>query len=145
LTIPTTNTAANFPTTTVPVQAGDTQTTFTATGRTFTGANRSVTITASYLGTTRQATLTVEGQKEKEEKEFVKEKEDKEFLKDKEFGEKAIREGPDDPPIFERSVERPSSAANPAEVEEEAVGRPFIRPEERPEVGRSALDAPEEG
>lgn len=141
LTIPTTNTAANFPTTNVPVQAGATQATFTATGRTFTGANRSVTVTATYLGGTRQATLTVEGQKEKEEKEFVKEKEDKEFLKDKEFGEKVFRENPDDPPIFERSVERPSSAVESAE----ATGRSFIRPEERPEVGRSALDAPEGG
>lgn len=140
LTIPTTNTAANFSTTNVPVQAGANQAAFNATGRTFTGANRSVTITASYLGTTRQATLTVEGAKEKEEKEFVKEKENKEFLKDKEFGEKAIREGPDDRPIFERSVERPGSGVDPAE----ATGRPFIRPEERPEVGRSALDAPEE-
>lgn len=140
---PASNPAATFPAS-VPATPGATQVTFTATGRTFTGSDRSVTVTASYLGGTRQALLTVEGAKEKEDKEVFKDKEDKELLKekdalkDKEF-DKAIREEFTDPVFRERTgVEQPGAE------EGSATGRPFIRPEARPEVGRRALDRPEE-
>jgi hypothetical protein len=146
------STTASFPTTPVTVTPDVTELTFTATGRIFTGADRSVTVTASYLGGTRPATLTVEGAKEKEDKEEFKDKEDKEefkdkeFLKDKELEDKEIREN------FEESTFRRSGAEGPAPVEEgsggsgpERSGRTFIRPEARPEVGRRALDRPEEG
>jgi hypothetical protein len=119
---------ADFPAT-VTVPAGATKITFTATGRVFIGVNRSVTVTATYLGTARTATLTVFGEpKDKEaEKVLVKEKED-EFL-----------------------ISRTPEAWQPVAADEEAggaeerdPGRAFVRPAERAAPGRRVLDQPPE-
>jgi hypothetical protein len=55
------NTSTATMPTSVAVPLNATQVTFNATGASFTGANQSVTVTVSYLGSTRQASLTVEG------------------------------------------------------------------------------------
>jgi hypothetical protein len=120
---PSNATTANIPQT-VPVPPDATQASFTATGRTFTGADRSVTVTASYLGGSRSANLTVAGVKSKDKD---KDKEEVDFAS------------------FEMlTAEGPRSTGGPFATDEEstgddteeapASGRPFIQREELPRV-----------
>jgi hypothetical protein len=137
-------TTANVPASvSVPVNA--TQVTFSATGQDFFGSNRSVTVTATYLGGTRTATLTVFGEeKPKEDKE---EKDTKEGPK-----ELAIAKEIEDFSISRSAVQgtRTTESQPPADAEEEAsgdaedggTGRAFVRPAERAAPGQRALDQP---
>ena len=118
------STTANIPLS-AAVQPDATQVGFTATGKAFTGADRSVTVTASYLGGSRSADLTVAGGKSKEKD--TKEKDEVDFAS------------------FEMlTAEGPRSTAGTAATDEEgmiddteeapAAGRPFIRGEELPRL-----------
>ena len=121
---PTSNAAAIFPAS-LSVQPNATLVSFAATGRTFIGISRSVTVTASYLGGSRNAPpLTVLGQ----------ERPDPEPKDETDFAS------------FEMlSAERPRLTGGPAVSDEErtgdeteeapASGRPFIQREELPRVG----------
>jgi hypothetical protein len=123
---------ANFPTT-VSVQANATQVTFQATGKTFTGADRSVAITASYLGGTRPATLTVEGGKSKEKDKD--EKEHKDNGHEVPFAPGLERRGEVGPARMSGKTGEPGGTDD-----DNATSRAFIRPEERPELGRRVIE-----
>jgi len=147
-------TAADFPAT-VTVQPNATQAAFTATGKMFTGADRNVTVTASYLGGARTATLTVRGtkgkEKEKEEEKLAKEKEEEKSKEKEKEGkekeeEKVTKEKESDFLTSGGSrVEGPGTGeeSGPDSVEDgPAPGRPFVRPDERAVTGQRALDQP---
>jgi hypothetical protein len=139
-------TTANFPAS-VTVPANATQVTFTATGQSFTGTtNRSVTVTASYLGGTVSATLTVQPTKSKEkDKDKEKEKETKEIAAVKDI---AIAKEIENPIAGRVDVEGPETEEEGSEPggtgEGPASGRPFVQPAERAATGQQALDQPPE-
>jgi hypothetical protein len=121
---PTSNAAAIFPGS-VSVQSNATRASFTATGRTFIGLPRSVTVTASYSsGGSRSASLTVLGREPDPEPEP---KDETDFAS------------------FEMlAAESPRSTGGPAATDEDtehdsdeapASARPFIERDELPRVG----------
>jgi hypothetical protein len=140
---PTDNTAATFPAS-VSVSFNATQIIFTATGRTFTGTtNRSVTVTASYLGGTLSATLTVRPTKSKEKEKETKEKETEKVTSLEKVA--SIEKSPETPLTGRSGIEGPGTAeGEPAGTDEEsgALGRAFVQPNERPVAGQQALDQP---
>ncbi|HEX2739619.1 MAG TPA: hypothetical protein VHM69_04175, partial [Rubrobacter sp.] len=115
-----------------------TQVTFSATGVTFIGTSRSVTVTATYFGSTRAASLTVVGQ-EKVEKELAIAKEiETEFRARQSTGVERT-EAPEER-SGESTEEGEQSTAE--EPEGSASGRAFVQPAERDLPGQEALDQP---
>jgi len=114
----------------VPVNA--TQVTFAATGQFFTSTtSRSVTVTASYHGGSRQANLTVLG-------EVLEPKDETDFA----TFETLTAEGP----VETRGTAATGEEGTEQDTEEApAPGRPFIQREELPQTGERAIKATDGG
>jgi hypothetical protein len=128
------NTLTFTPTSPIPVGADATGVSFTLRAQTFTGDERTPTITASYLGSTLSRPLTVLGRKEKE----IKDDKDRDKLLPKEREIPRQFSGGGGPTFL-------GEAGTEPEEEGTASGRSFIRHDERPELGPQAFDQPREG
>jgi hypothetical protein len=118
----------------VPVPTGATEVGFNATGATFVGNGRIVTVTASYLGSTLSASLTVVG----EDKGIKEVRLAKEIEVEFETREGSGTEG------TEELAEKQPGKESTRESDDSGSARSFVRPAERDLPGQEAVDQPPE-
>ena len=123
----------------MPVTAGATEVSFEATGATFVGSSRIVTVKASYLNSSLSASLTVVGEDKDIEDKGIKEVS---IAKEIEVDSRTFEESATAAP--EESAEKQPGEESTRERDDSASASSFVRPAERELPGQEAVDQPPE-